>query len=180
MGMMERLSSCFSQKRALFSLLLGLLTAPAWGSDIPEYQLKAAYLYNFASFTKWPVEEGAFQLCVFGKDPFGPYLKQVARKKIKRRTIQTRTVQTVEGLDGCQLVFIAPSAVNRINQVLGHVTQRAVLTVADSAGALDSGAMINMSTRSGRVNFEVNLPEARAHGLKISSKLLRLAKRVVR
>ncbi len=167
-------------KRVLYAALLCLTSTSAWGGDIPEYKLKAAYLYNFASFTEWPVEFEDFELCVFGKDPFGSILKQIASRKINRRPITTRTVRTIEGVEGCQMIFVAPSASSHIQQIQKHIVGQPVLTVADSKGALDGGVMINMETQRGKVSFEVNLPVVKQHGLEISSKLLRLAKRVVR
>jgi hypothetical protein len=180
MGMVERLSLRLSRKGALLSFLLALLSAPSWGNEIPEYQLKAAYLYNFASFTEWPAEFDQFELCIFGEDPFGRYLRQISARKLNRRPIRLRTVRTVEGLEGCQMVFVAPAASNRISQVVKQVVNRPVLTVAETAGALEGGVMINMETRQGRVNFEVNLRAVKQHDLQISSKLLRLAGQVVR
>lgn len=164
----------------VFSLLLCLLSTPVWSSEIPEYKLKAAYLYNFASFTQWPAEYEEFQLCIFGDNPFGQHLKQITSRKVKQRAIAARTVRTVESVDGCQMIFVAPSAINRINQIMNRIGDDSVLIVADSAGALDGSVMINMTTYRGKVGFEVNLPAVKAHGLEISSKLLRLARRVVR
>lgn len=157
-----------------------MLALPVWSAEIPEYKLKAAYLYNFASFTEWPVEQEKFSLCIFGDDPFGPHLKQVTARKIKHRTIAARTVRTVEGVKGCDLIFVTPSAVNRINQIDDQIADQPILVVADSPSALERGAMINMATRRGKVSFEVNLKKVKQHGLKISSKLLRLAKEVLR
>ncbi len=168
------------KRGVVLSFLLCLLISPAWGSDIPEYKLKSAYLYNFASFTLWPLEYETFQLCIFGDDPFGRHLKQITSRKVKRRPIAARTVRTVENIDGCQMVFVAPSAINRINQITSRIGDDPVLIVADSPGALDGGAMINMETHRGKVRFDVNLKIVTARGLKISSKLLRLAREVQR
>ena len=167
-------------KRVLFSFIFCLLPTVAWGGEIPEYKLKAAYLYNFASFTEWPEKQSSFQVCIFGEDPFGKHLKQITARKIQKQIVSVRTVKTVGALEGCQMIFIAPSASSRINQVLSQIEDKPVLTIADTPGALDRGAMINMATRRGKVTFDVNLHRVKAHGLKISSKLLRLAKRVVR
>jgi len=166
----------------LFAVLLSatVICLPVTAAEIPEYKLKAAFLYNFASFTAWPEDSATFQLCIFGEDPFGSHLKQITSRKRKKHAIEARVVQTIKGLNGCQLVFIAPSASNRINQVQDSIAGKPVLTVADSSGALESGVMVNMETRKGMVYFEVNLRQARQHNLTMSSKLLRLAKRVVR
>ncbi len=163
--------------QALLSLVLCLHVISV-SAEVPEYRLKAAYLYNFASFTQWPVEHGDFQLCVFGSNPFGSYLEQIAKKQLRQRTIQTRIIKTVKEIEGCDLVFVTPLAGDRISQVLKRVEGLPVLTVADSAGAFEAGVMINLQTESDKVQFDVNLAVARQSHLRVSSKLLRLARRV--
>lgn len=160
-------------------LLLSFSTSAA---EIPEYKLKAAYLYNFAVFTEW--EEASmrdpFQLCIFGEDPFRDKIKRVTSRTIHDRSVKARTVKTLEGLAGCQMVFIAPSANKRISQVVAHLERQPVLMVADQKGALNHGVMVNMMTRRGKVQFDINLKAVKKSGLSMSAKLLRLARKVIR
>ena len=151
-----------------------------WGEEVPEYKLKAAYLYNFSTFTTWPDQgKSHFEFCVYGKSPFGAALDHIRGKRTGSLPIKVRTTQTLEGVAGCQLIYIAPSAINKLGQVLGSVAQYPVLTVSDNPGGLERGVMFNMVTVKGRITFEVNLAEVERHGLKMSSKLLRLAKRII-
>ena len=122
--------------------------------DLPEYRLKAAFLYNFALFTEWPAEVGAtLHLCVFGPDPFGAELDGLQAKVVGERSL---AVQRKVGIDGLP-----------------------VLTVADSAGAARQGVALNMSLVQHRISFEANLRAARAAKINLSSKLLRLATEVI-
>ncbi len=169
-------------RQLLLLLLVGYGLTPALSSagNIPEYKLKAAYLYNFASFTSWPEYGETFHLCIFGENPFRKNLDRIRSKRIVGRPIKIHLINTIESLDPCQLVFISAEAKNRMNQVLEHVANQPILTIADTPKALNSGIVINMSSGGKRVSFEVNLTAAKRQGLKISSKLLRLAKRVVK
>src|ERR1700691_3534998 len=94
---------------AAWCLGLALITfAPAAPSDdLPEYRLKAAFLYNFALFTEWPAGIGStLNLCVYGQDPFGAEIDALQGKPVGDRHMVVRRVISVEGLTACQVVFI--------------------------------------------------------------------------
>jgi hypothetical protein len=155
------------------------LTAAARGEDLPEYRLKAAFLYNFALFTEWPESVGAtLNLCIFGKDPFGEEIDPLQGKKVGSRGIAVQRKTSVESLHGCQVVFVAAPSVGSLPQVLDALRGSPVLTIADSPGATEKGAALNMRLVENRVAFDANLPAARAAGVNLSSKLLRLAREV--
>jgi YfiR/HmsC-like len=163
-------------------VLLVLLswTPPAWPLDLPEYQLKAAFLINFASFTEWPTGiGGTLHVCVYGRDPFGEQLDRFQGKRVGGREIVVERLNSVDGLHNCQVVFIAHSAIDNLPRVLENVNGRPVLTVADSPGAARQGVILNMRTDQDRVTFAANLGAARGNGLILSSKLLRLATEVL-
>src|SRR6266508_6870254 len=90
--------------------LSGLLSfAPiAAGEDLPEYRLKAAFLYNFALFTEWPAETGTtLNLCILGQDPFGKEADGLQGKSVAGRNIAVHRKASSESLNGCQVVIIA-------------------------------------------------------------------------
>jgi YfiR/HmsC-like len=148
--------------------------------ELPEYRLKAAFLYNFALFTEWPAEVGGtLNLCVFGPDPFGKEIEGLQGKAVGERRIALQHKAGVDALKGCQIVFIAPAAVGQVPRVLEAIEGQAVLTVADSPGAARQGVALNMAVVQNKVSFEANLRAARAARINLSSKLLRLATEVI-
>ena len=152
----------------------------ALAQDVPEYRLKAAFIYNFILFTQWPSPTGeSFNLCIYGKDPFGPEIDTLEGKVAAGRTINVQRKAGGESLTGCQGVFIAHSEVDSLPLVLEEIRDKGVLTVADSPGAVQRGVALNMVTNGARVSFQANVIAAREAGLALSSKLLRLATEVV-
>jgi YfiR/HmsC-like len=148
--------------------------------DLPEYRLKAAFLYNFALFTEWPAEVGGtLHLCVFGPDPFGAELDGLQGKAVGERSLAIQRKVGIDGLKGCQIVFIAAAAGSQLPRVLEALDGHPVLTVADSAGSARQGVALNMSLAQNRISFEANLRAARAAKINLSSKLLRLATEVI-
>lgn len=162
----------------LIYLLLSFPAHVAAGTP-SEYQLKAAFLYNFALFTEWPEAVGdTLDLCIYGSDPFGDALLPLNHRRVGPRRIITQLPTTLAELPDCELVFIARSAMGQLPEILGAVHGLPILTVADSPGAMRRGVAINMITQHNRIAFEANLTAARAHSLNLSSRLLRLAEEV--
>ena len=152
----------------------------ALSDDLPEYRLKAAFLYNFALFTEWPADVGStLNLCVYGKDPFGEELDGLQGKAVGDRRLAIHRITSIEALSACQVVFIAGSSGDGISRVLSSLRGATVLIVADVPGAAKQGVALNMSVVNNKITFEANLPAARAANLKLSSKLLSLATEVI-
>ena len=164
----------------LLCLLLCLAAAtPAIAHDVPEYRLKAAFVYNFMVFTEWPADTAPeLTLCIVGKDPFGAEIDAVARKRVAQRGIAVQRLAVDASLASCQVVFIAASAITQLERVLDKLAGQQVLTVADSQGAMQRGVQLNMEVKDSKVTFEANLEAARRHHLQLSSKLLQLATEV--
>lgn len=144
-----------------------------------EYRLKAAFLFNFATFTSWPDSAAeALSLCVYGDDPFGAHLDAVAGRKVGQRSLRVMRASSVDALDGCEIVFVSRPMIGNLGRVLDRIGGRPVLVVADSPGADDHGAMLNMDNHGGRIGFSANLAAARRQGLALSARLLNLATEV--
>jgi hypothetical protein len=170
------------------TLLVLILLIPALGTraqDGPsEYQVKAAYLFNFLKFVEWP--ENAFVdslapmvIGVVGDDPFGNALPQVViGKTVQGRDVVVRTYRAGEDLRGAHILFIGSSERKKLPAIFSSLRGSGVLTVADMEGFLDSGGMIQFVPENNRVRFAVNVEAARRAKLKMSSKLLSLAKTV--
>jgi hypothetical protein len=155
--------------------------APGWSAQ--EYQVKAAFLYNFAKFVDWPpAGPGAkdpLVIVVFGQDPFGPALENtVWGKSINNRPVAVRRASRVEQVMPCHVLFISREERRRTPEVLEAVESAGVLTVSEADGFLDQGGAVQLLTDGNRVRFEINLGAARRSGLNVSSKLLSLARAV--
>jgi hypothetical protein len=155
--------------------------AAAGGSS--EYQVKAAFLYNFMKFTEWPADglgsPGVLTVGILGKDPFGGALEEVRDKTAKGRRVVLQQLHGIEEAKGCDLLFIAASEKGHLSQILKAVQNRGILTVADQDGFCQAGGMINLVFVKNRVGFEVNLAATSRARLKVSSQLLRLARLVL-
>lgn len=152
----------------------------ALGADLPEYRLKAAFLYNFVAFTEWPGDVGdTINLCVQGVDPFGKELDSLEGKVSSGRALRVHRLALNESMSRCQVVFVAASAKRDLPHLLEALRGQPVLTIADSPGAAEQGVALNMAASDGRVTFEANIQATRRVGIKLSSKLLRLATEVL-
>lgn len=157
-----------------------VLVAPARPAEVPEYQVKAAFLYNFAQYTQWPESVArTLTVCTYGSDRFGNDLDTIRDRVIGNRTLKLLRHVDLQAAPGCQVLYVAPDAVGALPRVIGSVAGHPVLIVADAPGAARAGAMINMSVSQNRVTFEANRRAARAAGLDLSSQLLRLATEVI-
>ena len=138
-------------------------------------------LANFAKFVEWP--ETAFAnaqapvvIAVVGRDPFGRLLDEGVRDKTAGgRPIVVRRWDRLPAKEPVHMVFLARGEGKRLTEVLETAAGRAALTVSDLDGFARAGGMIELRLQDQRVGFEVNLPAAQRVGLRISSRLLKLA-----
>jgi hypothetical protein len=167
-----------------------------------EYQIKAAFLYNFIKFVDWPEEKTADSnepiiIGIIGKDPFGsafdPIKDDIVKDKkvvIKRFTgleelknsgeeDKSKLHPQVEIIKKCHLLFICNSENKSLKETINLVQDHSVLTVADTQGFLESGGIINFVMEEKKVRFEINITAAKRAKLKIRSQLLKLAKRTI-
>lgn len=162
----------------------GLLTTHACGAaEVSEYELKAAYLYNFALFTTWPADRladnsAAMTFCVLGQTPLASALSGLQAKKIRDRNIVVKQVATPEQGRNCHVLFIGAGEYEQVPKVVDAVRDSGTLTVTDSRDPSSSETAISMMIENGRLVFDVNLPSAQRARLTLSSKLLKLARSV--
>jgi hypothetical protein len=163
--------------------LLGALAAPARGEATSrEYEVKAAMICNFAQFVEWPKEafdsESAPVIIeVVGANPFGKVLDQVAAsKKVGEREIQVKYVSSPERIGRCHLLFVAAGEESNLNTIMNTIGDAPVLTLGETDAFPWAGGIIRFYTADGKLRFEVNVKAADKAKLKISSKLLKLAR----
>lgn len=176
--------ACGSAARAtaaLFLLLLLFTTRTEAAEPSREYQVKAAFLFNFAQFVEWPTEtfadkESPLIIGIYGADPFGSFLDETVRDEVVRgRQITVKRCQKLSEVKSCHILFISQSEAAELNRILEEVKGKPVLTVSDISGAGQHGVMIRFTTEQNRVRFHINNEAAREVGLSVSSKLLRAA-----
>lgn len=173
-----------SAARTVASLLAVLAGSGVARGDDLEYQVKAEFVERFTRFIEWPAASFAnpsapFVLCVEGQSPITPHLEKLAKERtIKGRTAVLRRVAQPKEIDGCHLLFIAPTEGAKLGQILAQTSGRPVLTIGDSDGFASRGVLLNFYLQDGFVRFEINAAEAKKSGLSFSAKLMKLGKTV--
>lgn len=171
------------RKTFICTLILGLNAAliHAQGLRTSPYQLKAAFLYNFAKFIDWPPtsfqdDKSPFIIGVLGNNPFGTDLNQmVAGKTINDHPILIANFHATTDVTNCQILFISSSEKKMFPAIIERLRSIPVLTVSESDGFLEAGGMVNFVQDSSKIHFQINNDAAKSSGLKISSRLLSLA-----
>ena len=127
-----------------------------------EYQIKAAFLYNFAKFVDWPAEafagsNGKLIIGVIGDDPFGGALNQAINgKTINGRPLLVRRLRWGQDLRSCHILFISSSERQRLPQIIQSLRGASVLTVGDMGQFNQQGGIINFILEANKVRFEIN------------------------
>jgi YfiR/HmsC-like len=160
-------------------IIPGLILAQAQGPT--EYQLKAAFIYNFPKFIEWPSSAGAdpktpIVIGILGKDPFGSEIEAVlSGKTANQRHFVIRRFFNFREVSGCQILFVSSSEKDNLKQVFAAVSGFGVLTVGESDRFAEAGGVIQWGLVDGKVRLTINLPMAERAGLRMSANLLRLA-----
>ncbi len=147
-----------------------------------EYQIKASILYHFLQFVEWPESAfiqnpGELVVGVLGKDPFGAVLdRTLAGKTVRGKKLVIRRYASPEDVEACHLLFVSTSVENRVKEVLHSLTPTSVLTVGESARFTQHGGIIRLFEFKNKVRFEINQEAAQRATLRVSSKLLKLAR----
>ena len=150
-----------------------------------EYEVKAAFLFHFAQFVEWP--EGTFKdagspltYCTIGEDPFhGALAASLNGKTIEARVVRVQHIKQAQQIQGCQILFIGAAENRLIPEVLTAIKGTPVLTVGESEHFARNGGMIGFFLEENKIRFEINLEAAEHAKLKVSSRLLALAKTVI-
>lgn len=149
-----------------------------------EYTVKAAYLYNLSKFVEWPPTdvlaetESPFEICIYGRDPYGEKIDAVTKRTIKGRPVSVTRHGRLTA-DSCDIAFIGQSESYKMGEAILFFADSPVLTIGESAEFVEKGGMVGLVADQKRVTFEINLQAARAAKLEFSSQLLRLATRLM-
>jgi YfiR/HmsC-like len=179
----QRLRSPF-RLMTLLVLLSLVVVISAWGQGnaAVEYQVKAAFLFNFAKFVEWPSdtvqgEKTPITLCVFRHDPFGAALDEIIRGKIiNNRAVLSRRINEFSDLKSCQLVFISSVEDKHLGEVIASLKGTSALLVGEGQDFAERGGGIQLFQEDGKLRFAINVDSIQRARLTVSSKLLALAK----
>lgn len=174
-------------ERRSWKLILGLVAALlilVAGSRVveaqsnSEYQIKAAYLYNFGKFVQWPSAafsgpSDPFRICILGDSPFDQKLESAfSSRKIQNHPVHVIYPDSTAQSRKCHVLFLSPSESGHMKAIVADLRSDPVLTVADTPGFISAGGMIRFFLEEDSVRFEMNPSPASQAGLKVSSKLL--------
>ncbi len=159
----------------------GWAAAAESSAGLGEYQVKAAFLYNFTKFTEWPASaftssNAPLVIGIVGEDPFGPMLDDfVSGESVRGRPLTVKRLPAGEEMRSCHVLFISRSEKDRLPALLSRLKGSPVLIVGDFNGFAQQGGMVNLLLVNKTVKMEINQAPAAEAGLQLSSKLLRLA-----
>ena len=140
-----------------------------------EYRVKAAYLFNFVKFVEWPPEAagGPLTICVAGRNPFGSVLSETIRgETVNGRPLVSRVI--LEPEPGCDVLFIPRGAA--APAYLRAARGTATLTIGEEPEIIARGGIISLDLEGTSVRFTINPAAAERGGLRLSSRLLQLAR----
>jgi hypothetical protein len=171
------------RRRWLWFAMAALLLRPApAGAQELEYQVKAAFLLNFARFTEWAPTafadpEAPLIVCTFAENPFGDTLANtLANERAAGHPLLAKTIATAADVPQCHLLFIPRAQTRHTTEIAAARGNRAIVLIGEDEGFLAAGGDINLTIEQGRVRFVID-PQRATHGnVRFSSHLLRLAK----
>ncbi len=181
-----------------------MTAVPSLGDPVSEkeYQVKAAFTFNFIKFVNWPKDKTADSnepiiMGVIGNSPSAKAFEPIKGKKVGGKSVvlkmfrpfeqikksiendEDKATKEIEDMKRCHVLFVCISEKEYFKDIMKIVGNNPVLTVADADGFLESGGIINLIAEEGKIRFEISAAAAKKAKLKIRSQLLRLAKRVI-
>jgi hypothetical protein len=168
-----------------FVLWLALLSGSGRAQPSPpsEYEIKAAFIFNFARFIEWPSKSfstttAPLVIGILGQNPFHNDLqKTIGAKTVDDHRLVILELNSPSSATNCHIIFISSSEKPRLAPILQGLKGASVLTVGETDGFTENGGMINFVQEGTKIRFQINNEAATRAGLKISSKLLNLAVR---
>lgn len=163
-------------------MILSVATAYGQSQNELENRLKAVYLFNFLQFTKWPDSvftdaRAPIILGVVGNDPMGTALDEAVKaEKVGEHPINVVRFRTRDEITKCQALFIGLTEKDSCQTILNAVQGSPTLTVSEISGFNYLGGCIRLYVENNKLRFEINMKSVKEARLKMSSKLIRLAK----
>jgi hypothetical protein len=167
---------------ACFFLLSASPGALSQKEEGAEYTIKLAFLYNFTKFVEWPPDSyrdpsAPLMICIVGHDPFNQSLEgELRTRTVGGRPVEVKTLIPNDKLSACQIVFVPVTEKDQADRIVRSLKGSKTLTVGETEGFAVLGGVINLTVEGNKVHFEINQVAAERAGLKISSRLLSIAK----
>ena len=165
----------------LLVLLPALPDSKAWSAGFNPAQIKAAFIYNLASFVEWPVQEidkdkNTFVIAVLGDDEIGRNLGLLVEgEQIKGKAVIVKHYSSVAEAGNCRILFVGSAMQKNMAQIFRTFAGRSTLIVSDSDAFIRNGGMVNLKRRDDRIRIEINVNTAKKVGIKFNAKLLKVA-----
>lgn len=164
--------------------ILGLLLAAGItftvAAQSKEYEVKTAFIFNFAKFTEWPAAavdgSSELNLCLAGNGSFGKVLATLQGKEVQGSKLNIQKVEDITDLSDCQILYVSQSEAGRVDTLMDTAAgEQGLLSVSDIDGFISHGGIIELKIVNNKMRFAINLRAARQANINLSSKLLRLA-----
>ena len=169
---------------ALVCAMASSLGAATLNSDADEYRAKANFLAQFPYFVEWPANasdttDSSFRFCVYGDFQFGTSLAEALRSAtVHGRRMELQWVRKEKELRGCQMLFVSRSEEKRYAHILDGLRGTSVFTIGETPAFLEAGGDVYIYPENDALRFEVNLSAVQRGRLKLSARLLTLARHV--
>lgn len=168
-----------------FFLLFTILTVwnkETFAQNYTEYEVKAAYIFNFSKFVQWPVSafesnDSPIILGIYGDDPFGTIIHNTFNRQVNGRSWVIKHLKNISDIGNCHILFVTGVNKYEMTKLLDYTSKRSILTIGDNINEFClTGGIVNFMPQYSKNQFEINNDVAKSTGLSISSKLLILAK----
>lgn len=154
-------------------------SGPAAAQQPSEYQVKAAFLYNFLNFVEWPqsvLNDTTLTIGILGTNPFREAIKRFEARKVEGRSLRIVHSERLQDLPFCHILFVSNSEEKSFTQIFQYLSNQPTLTVGETKDFAQQGGIVNFFLQNNKVRFEVNLQQSKDARLRLSSKLLKLAR----
>lgn len=171
-------------KACSLAALLVLIAPLAHCAEVSqEFQLKGAFLFNFARFISWPQatmqsDEEPIHFCVIGTNPFGSVLSKLENKKIQNHPIKVFYLNGSSAAQKCHLAFYHSAASQQHAEISAHFSHQYTLNISDDAGFIKRGGDIEFIREKNKIKFIINNSQLKKRGLRPRASLLELATEV--
>jgi hypothetical protein len=163
------------------ALSLGCVLSVFSAGGSNEYNVKAMFILNFMKYVEWPSESAGqvFRIGVAGESEIYPALMHMASNRpAEGKRVEIKKV-TLDDAPGCQIIFVPREEVKSLAEWISRYNGKGVLIVTEDAGQKSAQAAINLVTVDNKIRFDINSKTARACGVRISSRLINLAREVI-
>ena len=159
---------------------IAFFSAPGRCLEGTEYQIKAAMIVNFIQFVEWPddpdLPRESLVIGIIGKNTFGDAFDHIEGRIVNGKQLILKRFASLEGLNKCQVLFVPASESYRMYEILKSVSGYPVLTIGETDGFIRLGGIIRFYLEENHIRFEINKNAALDSNLKISAKLMEIAR----